>query len=311
LSEVLDCALTESPAVLVIDSIHTIRDAGSQALPGGVGQVRACADALIGAAKDEGFILVLIGHVTKHGDLAGPRTLEHAVDTVLTFEGEPRSGLRVLSAGKNRFGPEGEIGWFEMTPDGLVESEAGPKLGGDSEAGCATALALAGRRAFAVDVQALVVPSLGPPRRQVSGLDPRRFQIVAAVTDRALGLRLGKSELFGASSGGLRLEDPGADLAVAAALASASSGRPVGSGTAFVGELSLTGSVRPVSGMDQRMSAARAAGLSTVFVPREGRFSGDPSSRFRLVRVGHIREALSAIVREQSKHPDMASDQRF
>ncbi len=180
--------------------------------------------------------MLLIGHVTKGGDLAGPRTLEHAVDAVLTFEGDPRSGLRILCGGKNRFGPEGEVAWFEMRGSGLVETESGPRIGdGEPEPGCATALALAGRRALAVDVQALVVPSEGPPRRQVAGLDPRRFQIVAAVTDRSTDSRLARAEIFGASSGGLRLDDPGVDLAIAAALASASGGRPPPVKTGFVG----------------------------------------------------------------------------
>jgi DNA repair protein RadA/Sms len=305
LSGVLDAAADERPSVLVIDSVHTIRDAGSPSLPGGVGQVRACADALIAMAKEHGVTVLLIGHVTKDGDLAGPRTLEHAVDTVLTFEGDHRSGLRVLAGGKNRFGPEGEVAWFEMTPTGLVETDAGPRLGeGDSEPGCATALALAGRRAFAVDVQALVVPSDGPPRRQVSGLDHRRFHIVAAVTDRALHLRLIRSELFGATSGGLRLDDPGVDLAVAAALASASVGRPAPAGCGFVGEVSLTGSVRPVAGMDHRLSAARAAGLSALVVPAAGPVRGRPPPGLRIVPVAHVREALTAIVREQGKQRD-------
>src|SRR5439155_5841397 len=137
----------------------------------------------------------LIGHVTKGGDLAGPRTLEHAVDTVLLFEGEATSGLRILSGGKNRFGPEGEVAWFEMSAEGLVEGEPGPRIGQcEAEPGCATALVLAGRRGFAVDVQALVTPSDGPPRRQVAGLDPRRFHILTAVTDRAIGSRLGRAE---------------------------------------------------------------------------------------------------------------------
>ena len=137
-------------------------------------------------AKAHGIAVLLVGHVTKDGDVAGPRTLEHAVDVVLSFEGDPRSGLRILAATKNRYGPEGEVAWFEMTSGGLVETDPGPRLGtGEGESGCATALVLAGRKAFALDVQALVVPTDGPPRRQVTGLDPRRFHIVAAVTDRA------------------------------------------------------------------------------------------------------------------------------
>jgi DNA repair protein RadA/Sms len=312
LLEVLESALAQRPAVLVIDSIHTIRDPASEALPGGVGQVRACADALIGLAKDHGIVVILIGHVTKDGELAGPKTLEHAVDTVLTFEGDHRSGLRVLAGGKNRFGPEGEVAWFEMTPKGLAETDATPGLaGGRTESGCATSVALAGRRAFALDVQALVVPTDGPPRRQVAGLDPRRFHIVAAVTDHAFKLRLMRSELFGACPGGLRLDDPGADLAMAAALASASIGRPPPAGSGFVGELSLTGSVRPVGGMDQRLSAARTAGLSTLFIPAEGPVADRPPPGLRLVPVTNLRDALSTVAGKRSDQRDMAPDQHF
>jgi DNA repair protein RadA/Sms len=296
LTDVLDAVLAERPSVVVIDSIHTIRDPASEALPGGVGQVRTCADSLIALGKDQAIVVMLIGHVTKEGDLAGPKTLEHAVDTVLTFEGDHRSGHRVLAGGKNRFGPEGEIAWFEMTPSGLVETDATPRLAeGGPEPGCATAVALAGRRAYALDVQALVVPTQGPPRRQVAGLDPRRFHIVAAVTDRALDLRLNRSELFGASSGGLRLDDPGADLAVAAALASAGTGRAPPPGAGFIGEVSLTGAVRPVGGMDHRVSAARAAGLAILFVPSAGHIPGRLSRDLRLVPVSHVREALSSL----------------
>lgn len=243
LPDVVGAALRERPAVLVVDSVQTLRDPQAPAgLPGGAGQVRACADALVAVAKEQGICVILVGHVTKEGDLAGPRTLEHMVDAVASFEGDAGSGLRVLVGGKNRFGPEGEVAWFEMTGSGLVEREQGPALTrGRPEVGCATALVLAGRRALAVDVEALVVPSDGPPRRQVSGLDPRRFHIIAAVTERVLRLRVVRADLFGAASGGLRLSDPGADLAVAAALASAASGRPPPAGAAFVGELSLTG----------------------------------------------------------------------
>src|SRR5439155_27322551 len=237
--------------------------------------------------------VLLVGHVTKGGDLAGPRTLEHAVDSVLTFEGDPRSGLRILTGGKNRYGPEGEVAWFEMTGQGLEETEAGPALTGSRESGWATGVVLAGRRAFAAEVQALVVPSDGPPRRQVSGLDPRRFHIVAAVTDRALGLRLSRCELFGASAGGLRLEDPGTDLAVAAALASASGGRAPPPGIGFVGELSLAGTVRPVPGLEARLSAASSAGLNQVVVARGSPVMPADRSPCQFTEVGHLRDALS------------------
>jgi len=294
LSQVVATILAERPVVAIVDSVQTIRNPESDALPGGVAQVRACADALVSLAKEHGTTVLLVGHVTKEGDLAGPRTLEHTVDAVLTFEGDHRSGLRVLAGGKNRFGPEGEVAWYEMTSAGLVETETGPLIGeGRAEAGCATALALAGRRAFAMEVQALVVPVDGPPRRHVSGLDARRFQIVAAVTDRAMRCGLGRSELYGSSSGGLRLDDLGADLALAAALASASSGEPPPAGTAFIGEVSLTGSIRPVGGMEARLNAAVAAGMGTVVLPHVGPEPSLPARHLRTVRVSNVKEALS------------------
>jgi DNA repair protein RadA/Sms len=293
LPSVLAAATEQSPSVLIVDSVQTIRDPDSDAVPGGVGQVRGCADALIALAKERGITVLLVGHVTKEGDLAGPRTLEHAVDAVITFEGDPRSGLRVLTGGKNRHGPEGEVAWFEMTAGGLTEREEGPVLmTGAGEPGCAAALVLAGRRAFALDIQALVVPTGGPGRRQVAGLEPRRFHIVSAVVDRTFGLGLSRSELFGASSGGLYIDEPGADLAVAAAVASAARGRPVPPGMAFIGELSLTGIIRPVPGMEARLSAAASAGLTEVVVPQGSSLPPKTPSGPRVTQARHVLEAL-------------------
>jgi DNA repair protein RadA/Sms len=244
----------------------------------------------VGMAKEEGIAVVMTGHVTKDGDLAGPRALEHAVDVVLMFEGDPRSGLRVLSGGKNRFGAEGETAWFEMGADGLHEIDpAGVLLSGYGVPGAAVALPLAGRRALAVEVQALVGSVDGPARRQTTGLDGRRFQLMAAVLARAGGYRLGRAELFGASSGGLRVDDPAADLAVAAALASAVSGVPTPEGAAFVGEVSLTGLVRQASAMPQRLAAAEAAGCRSVYAAPGQDTRGHP----RLVPVRDVSEALS------------------
>jgi DNA repair protein RadA/Sms len=289
LGEVLDAARVTRPFLLAVDSIQTLRDSAGGQMPGGPAQVRICADALIGLAKSEQIAVLLTGHVTKDGDLAGPRTLEHAVDIVLTFDGDPRSGLRMLTGGKNRFGPEGEVAWFEMTATGLAEIDPSALLvSGEREPGAATALPLAGRRALAVEVQALVAPTDGPVRRQVTGLDGRRFQLVSAVLDRA-GVRLGRADLFGASAGGVRIDDPACDLAVAAALASAASGSSPPPGSAFVGEVALTGAVRAVPAMSQRLSAAAAAGIQTVFAPL------DPvgSSGVQIVPVRHVRDALT------------------
>ncbi|MGH2765123.1 MAG: AAA family ATPase, partial [Actinomycetota bacterium] len=250
LQPVVDAGHAAAPAILVVDSIQAIRDPSLPSLPGGPAQVRACADALVGLAKSAGIAVVLVGQVTKDGDVAGPRTLEHAVDAVCAFDGDDATGLRVLAGGKNRFGPEGELAWFEMAADGLREVDPRDVLApGDGEAGAATALVSAGRRAVAVEVQGLAAFIEGHPRRHVSGLDPRRFGLVAAVVDRATGLRLTRSELYGATAGGLRVDDPGADLAVAAALASAATGVPPPPRSAFAGEVSLTGAVRPPPGL--------------------------------------------------------------
>jgi DNA repair protein RadA/Sms len=292
LSQVLATASTERPFLLAVDSIQTLRDTSGPQSPGGPAQVRLCADALVGLAKAECVAVLLTGHVTKDGDLAGPRTLEHAVDTVLTFDGDPRSGLRTVSGGKNRFGAEGETAWFEMRPDGLHEIDPTRLLvSGEHEPGAATALPQSGRRALAVEVQALVGAVEGVARRQVTGLDARRFQLIAAVLDRAGGIPLGRAELFGASAGGVRVDDPACDLAVAAALASAATGAVPPPGSAFVGEVALTGLVRPASAMSQRLAAARAAGVTTVFGPAPAAGQG-PDHALRLVPVRHLRDAL-------------------
>jgi DNA repair protein RadA/Sms len=289
LASVLEAARSLRPAVAVIDSIQAIRDSNVPSLPGGTAQVRACADALVDLAKGEGISVILAGQVTKDGDLAGPRTLEHAVDAVCSFDGDPSTGLRVLTGRKNRFGPEGEVAWFEMASDGLREVDPAAVLApGDGEPGAATALVAAGRRALAVEVQGLAAFTDGPPRRQVSGLDPRRFGLIAAVVDRATGMRLSRAELFGAAAGGLRVDDPGADLAVAAALASAASGVPAPEGSAFAGEVSLTGAVRPAPGLNLRLAAAAAAGIRKVYC------AGSPEapSGISVLPVRRLTEAL-------------------
>lgn len=289
LQEVLAAARAERPTVLAVDSIQTLRDPDATTQPGGVAQVRGCVDALVELAKTADVTVVVSGHVTKDGDLAGPRALEHAVDVVLAFEGDPRSGLRIVSGGKNRFGAEGETAWFEMGPAGLSPIDpSGLLRSGERHPGAAVALPLAGRRALAVEVQALVGGDEGPSRRQVTGLDLRRFQQVAAVLERAIGLPLGRSELFGAVGGGIRVDDPASDLAVAAALASAATGQPPPEEAAFVGEIALTGQVRRAPAMEQRLAAARAAGCSVLFGPEApGSLDG-----LRVVPVGHLSEAL-------------------
>jgi DNA repair protein RadA/Sms len=289
LPTVISAARQSHAKVLVVDSIQAIRDPEMTGLPGGPSQVRACADALVGMAKSEEVTVVLAGQVTKDGDLAGPRTLEHAVDVVCSFGGDPRTGLRVLSAGKNRFGPDGEVAWFDMGSNGLEEIDSSSVVcPSDGEVGAATALLSAGRNVFPVEVQTLAAPTESFPRRQVSGLDPMRFGLMAAVVDRALGLPVARAELYGAAAGGLRIDDPTCDLAVAAALASTASGVPPPPRSAFSGEVSLTGAVRPMTNLSSRLAAAGAAGIQTVYCHAEPQ----GSSGVRIVPVGHLRDAL-------------------
>jgi DNA repair protein RadA/Sms len=302
LPAVLEVARRSAPAVLAVDSIQAIRDPEAHQAVGGVSQVRACADALVGLAKSTGAAILLTGHVTKDGEVAGPRALEHAVDVILGFEGDARSGLRVVTAGKNRFGADGETCWFEMRPSGLAAIDPSSLLISDEAVpGAANALIRSGRRALAVEVQALVAPTDGPARRQATGLDPRRFQLVAAVLDRVTGLRLGRSELYGAVAGGLRLDDPAADLAIAAALVSSATGVAPPAGVAFTGELSLTGAIRPVAGLSARLAAAGACGFEAVVA------AGDrgPRPGPRLVAVRQLREALTWAF-ERSARPSFA-----
>ena len=306
LDVVLDAIRSERPSLVVVDSIQAIRDSSLSSLPGGPAQVRACADGLVGEAKATGAAVLVAGQVTKEGEVAGPRTLEHAVDVVCAFDPADAAAHRVLTGGKNRFGSEGEVSWFEMTASGLLEIDGSALLGGDErEIGAATALVAAGRRGIALQVQALVGFPDGPPRRHVTGLDLRRFGLVAAVVDRSVGLRLGRSELYGAAAGGVRVDDAGADLAVAAALASASSGTAPPARSAFCGELSLTGAVRPVGGLGPRLAAAAAAGIEVVFAAG----AADPPPGVRLVPVRRVRDALgwAAAGRPSAKRPEHVS----
>ena len=291
LGAVLETARRERPFLLAVDSIQALRDPDASQLPGGPSQVRLAADALVGLAKTEGIAVLLTGHVTKDGDLAGPRTLEHAVDVVLSFDGDPRTGLRILAGGKNRFGAEGETAWFQMGARGLDEIDPTALLVSSTPVpGAATALLQSGRRALAVEVQALMGSIEGPPRRHATGLDLRRFQLVAAVLDRLTGLPFGRAELFGATSGGAKLDDPACDLAVAAALVSAATGTAPPPGAAFVGEVTLTGLVRPAAALDQRLAAAEAVGCRLVFAPGVPRTVPDG---LRTVSVRHLVDALS------------------
>jgi DNA repair protein RadA/Sms len=260
------------PALVVIDSVQTLWSESLESAPGTISQLRGCASALVSFAKKSGSALVLVGHVTKDGQIAGPKVIEHMVDTVLYFEGQSGHQFRILRAVKNRFGPTDEIGVFEMRFDGLREVENPSALFlSDRETGApGTAVfgGMEGTRPILVEIQALVAPSLlSMPRRAVVGWDPNRLAMLIAVLEARCGVRLGGHDVYLNVAGGLKLGDPAADLAAAAALLSSFTGRASPEDTVYFGEVSLTGAVRAVAHSDQRLKEAAKLGFGRAVLP--------------------------------------------
>jgi DNA repair protein RadA/Sms len=277
------------PEVCVVDSVQVLYDPALTGAPGSVSQVREVAGRLMRVAKERGIATLLVGHVTKEGSLAGPRVLEHLVDCVLSFEGERERTYRTLRALKNRFGSTNEVGVFEMHEQGLVEVEdASARFVNEATRapGSVVLCAMEGSRPLLVEVQALVAPSeLVPPRRVANGVDRNRLALVLAVLSRHAGVSLGSADVFVSIAGGVRVDEPGADLAIALALASAAKGVAPASGAplAAFGELGLTGELRHVGHPDRRVAEARKFGLERVVHPSQ--------------HVGTLRQALAALSR--------------
>jgi len=270
-----------APPVVVIDSIQTVYNSDVSSAPGSVGQVRECAAQLMRLAKTTGMSIFLVGHVTKEGLLAGPRVLEHMVDTVLYLEGERHQFFRVLRCVKNRFGSTNEIGIFEMRGSGLVEVTNPSALflvkrsQGDMP-GTAVAAGLEGTRPLLVEIQALVSPtSYGVPRRMTAGVDHNRVALIAAVLEKRVGLNLGSCDLYVSAAGGVKLNEPAVDLAIACAMASSFRDAPVDPGMAMAGEIGLTGEIRPVNGVEKRVNEAVKLGFSRFLL------SAQSAARFK------------------------------
>ncbi len=282
----------DAPHAVVIDSIQTMYVDTLESAPGTVGQVRASAHELIRLAKRRGITLLLVGHVTKEGQIAGPRVLEHMVDTVLYFEGERGHQFRILRAVKNRYGPTDEIGVFEMTDAGLAEVTNPSALFLTSRAsgvsGAAVFAGIEGSRPVLVEIQALVAPSsLGTPRRAVVGWDGGRLAMVLAVLEARCGIALAGRDVYLNVAGGLRIQEPAADLAVAAALVSSFAGVPVPEETVVFGEVGLSGEVRLVSQADVRLKEAAKLGFTAAILPSGMKARQQP---LRLTEVGHLAE---------------------
>ena len=299
----------DAPDVIVIDSIQTMFVDTLESAPGTVAQVRASASELIRLGKKRGIAILLVGHVTKEGVLAGPRVLEHMVDTVLYFEGERGHQFRILRAVKNRFGPTDEIGVFEMTDRGLVEVPNPSQLfladRRDDVSGAAVFAGMEGTRPVLVEIQALVGPPVqGTPRRAVIGWDTGRLAMVLAVLETRCGLVFANHDVYLNVAGGLRIAEPAADLAVAAALVSALGGKPVPPDAVVFGEIGLAGEVRAVSQSDARLKEAAKLGFARAFVParrRQARGSGEAAIRIDGIEdLGTLVARLSGPRRPQS-----------
>ncbi|EPY02302.1 DNA repair protein RadA [Magnetospirillum fulvum] len=290
----------DAPNVVVIDSIQTVYADSIEAAPGTVSQVRAAAAELIRLAKRRGFVLFLVGHVTKEGTIAGPRVLEHMVDTVLYFEGDRGHQFRILRATKNRFGATDEIGVFEMTEQGLSEVANPSALflaerRGNVSGSCVYA-GIEGSRPMLVEIQALVAPSsLSSPRRAVVGWDTGRLAMVMAVLDARCGLALSGNDVYLNVAGGLRITEPAADLAVAAALLSSSSDVPVPADMVVFGEVGLSGEIRAVAQADLRLKEAAKLGFAQALVPsrpRRDKSVGASAGPLTIRTVGHLQDVL-------------------
>ncbi|HUP83277.1 MAG TPA: DNA repair protein RadA [Candidatus Limnocylindria bacterium] len=304
---IVAAAEATAPALLVVDSIQTLTTDELDGPQGSVGQVRAAAARLQAYAKENGVPVLLVGHVTKDGTLAGPKTLEHLVDVVLTLEGERFSGLRLLRSAKNRFGSTEEVGVFEMVGTGLEEvaDPGGAFLEAESlgAPGVAVAATLEGSRPLLVEVQALVAPQVhGSPRRTAAGLDNQRLALLIAVLGRRAGMNLASHDVYANIVGGLTVEEPTLDLPLALALASALRDRPLVAGTVSCGEIGLTGELRPINGLGRRLREAARLGFTRAIVPRNtGRGEDLEAVQIDLVRVGTLKEAIAAALAERPR----------
>jgi len=296
------CATLEAerPAVCVIDSVQTLWSSEVGSAPGSVSQVREASARLLRVGKEAGVALFLVGHVTKDGAVAGPRVLEHLVDCVLQFEGDRYHAHRVLRAAKNRFGSTNELGVFEMTGTGLVGVPDPSQLFGaarEEEIGSAVACALEGTRPLLLEIQALVSPTdLAMPRRVGTGVDPKRLAMIVAVLGRHGGIPLGSADVFVNVAGGLRIDEPGADLAVALAIASAAKDAAVPAGTAAFGEIGLTGRLRPATQAERRLEECEKLGLTDVIVPA----ATNATRRAKARPVETLREAIGAALAQKA-----------
>lgn len=289
------------PGILVIDSIQTIASDVLESSAGSVSQVRECAAQLLKYAKESGVPVILIGHITKEGSLAGPKVLEHIVDAVIQFEGDRQYMYRILRAIKNRFGSTSEIGVYEMGQKGLREvknpSEMLMSHSDENLSGVTIGVTVEGVRPFMIEVQALVsTAAYGTPQRSVTGYDAKRMNMLLAVLEKRVGFKLGQKDVFLNIAGGIKVNDPSLDLAVISAILSSNMDMPIEHSTCFAGEVGLSGEIRPVSRLEQRISEAEKLGMKKMLIPKHNLKGIDTSKlTLQLIEVSKVEEAFRAL----------------
>jgi len=299
------------PSLMVLDSVQTVGTSQADGSPGGVSQVREVTGALVRVAKRRGMAVIIVGHVTKEGSIAGPRPMEHLVDVVLNFEGDRHSGFRMVRATKNRYGPADEVGCFEMTDAGIMEVPDPSGLftsdNADPQPGTCVTVTIEGRRPLLSEVQALVAPSASEkyPRRITHGVEGGRVAMILAVLERKAGLPLSNQDVYVSTVGGARVSDPSADLAIAVSVASAVLDTNFPTRVVALGEVGLAGDLRRVPGLERRVGEAARLGFGLAVVPRNSREAHTkiPTMHgLHVIEVGSVAEALSVLnLRRQRK----------
>lgn len=297
LADILDAANTLMPDVLIVDSIQTLYHEDNESSPGSVSQVKDCTMAMMHLSKQQGITVFVVGHINKDGNIAGPKVLEHMVDCVLYFEGDPNSAYRLLRAAKNRFGSTNEIGVFEMADTGLIEvpNPSQMLLAGhpQSAPGTCVACVMEGTRPVLSEVQALVAKTtFNVPRRTVDGFDFNRAVLLMAVGEKRGGMKLSAFDIYINVIGGLRLEEPSADLPVILAVASSYRDKAIADDLVAIGEVGLTGEIRSVSHMNQRLSEVGRLGFKHCIIPKIGNEKLDIPEGMRIYRVKNLQEAI-------------------
>ena len=297
LSDILEATEDEKPDILIVDSIQTLYNEENESAPGSVSQVKDCTMAMMQLSKQQGITVFVVGHINKDGNIAGPKVLEHMVDCVLYFEGDPNSSYRLLRAAKNRFGSTNEIGVFEMADTGLIEvpNPSQMLLEGRPEGASGTCVAcvMEGTRPILAEVQALVSKTaFNVPRRTADGFDFNRSALLLAVAEKRAGLKLSLFDAYINVIGGLRLDEPGADLPVVLAVASSYRDSVVADDLVAIGEVGLTGEIRSVSNMNQRLSEVARLGFKKCIIPKNGSEKLDIPTSLTVYRVRNIREAI-------------------